>query len=1107
MVNLHVHSCYSLLDSIIKVDDIPKYAKDNGQKAIALTDHGYMYSYVNFVKACVKNGIKPITGCEIYECDDPNFKNDTKEYTQPRYHLVLLAKNKTGLLNLFKIVSEGCTTGFYKKPRVSLDWIKENNLGCGIICLTACMAGRLSKLISNNKYEHAELFYKKLSNIFDYVCIEMQSHSTEEQLELNKKLFEFVKKNNLPYCFSSDAHMMTSEQLNTHSVFVEIGEGREVGESYTDCYLQNDQDVSRILGGIFSKSEIEKGIKETENIADMIGDIDYEIGGTYHMPNIPIPHNFKTNKDYLHYLVFKTFDEKFGKFTEEKKTIYRDRLENELSVLNELDFTNYVIMQYMTANEADKRGLPRGYSRGSAGGCLCFYMLGVTQIDSVRWDLDFARFANLGRKGSVPDVDWDISRRRRQEIIDISEELFGSDKVCPIATFNTLSTKVAIKDIGKALNENPNSPYYNQIPYSVRDEVAKAVPTVKTLSDLGEEVENDILLKELIGKNKSIDFVCEKFPLWVKYVCELEGLPKSRGRHASATLITPKPIIEYMPLCLDNDKNIIGQLEMHQAQDDLMLVKQDYLGLRNLDIIDDTLKICGLTWEDVNINTLNLNDENVFKNIYANALTNGVFQFESAEAKKMCKEANVDSIEDIIAINAANRPATKALFPEYCKNKLYPESISVIHKDLKEIFKKTHCVLLYQEDALHLFAYAGFEEAERDVARRAIGKKKADVMITLKQKFIDGLTKKGWSEEQYNEMWELILQQASYSFNASHACSYGLLSYLTAYLKYYYPTAFFTALLSSETNNPEKIASIIADCKHFGVEVVPPHINKSGVDYTADLKNNKILFGLAGIKGLGEATINDICEARPFSSFDDYLSKIQDRTGTISLIKAGAFPCSSKVSLMKRYAKSLYRAREYNEVSSLPTKVKLLTEWGIDTEEYKSGKKINKELVLEIYNNKRKDKFLLEEQERQKKFFDDFKEKYASDEYLWEFQSLNTFLTVNPLEDAYEILNTQWDDVKDNEKAVVPCVIVNIKRKKDKHNNPFAYLDLCINNKIIEATIWSRQLNEYSEYIQKGNCVCILGNKSENHLFVERIKSYNQWIKDRKEKLCNGKTK
>lgn len=372
------------------------------------------------------------------------------------------------------------------------------------------------------------------------------------------------------------------------------------------------------------------------------------------------------------------------------------------------------------------------------------------------------------QKCKVVKFDWDISKRQRKVIIEITEELFGKENVAPIATFNTLSTKVAIRDIGKVLNEREDSPYCGKIPYQLRNDVAKMIPTVKTLNDLGEETEKDVLLKELVGKNQELDKVYRQFPLWFKYVMELEGLPKSRGRHAAGTLITPKPVVHYCPLCLDKDKNQMVQIEMHAAMDDLGLVKMDYLGLNNLDIIDDTLLMAGLTWQDVDINHLDLDDKEVYDSVYKSGNTVGVFQMESAEARKMCMDAQVDNINDVIVVNAANRPGTKDSFPDYCRNKLHPEQVQVIHPDLRELFKKTHCILLYQEDALHLFAYAGFDEVEQDQGRRSIGKKDAERMKSLEGHFRQGLKEKEWTEEQSNDMWKLLKKQAEYSFNAGH---------------------------------------------------------------------------------------------------------------------------------------------------------------------------------------------------------------------------------------------------------------------------------------------------------------------------------------------------
>ena len=1099
-VNLHVHSALgSLLDSILTVDQIVKYAADHNQTHVALTDHGTMHGFVDHVKACQKYGVRPIIGCEIYETDDYLEKNDTKEYTQPRYHLILLVAKQQGLQNLFKIVSEAATEGMYKKPRISIDWIKENGLGEGLICLTACQAGRLSKYLEDGKYEEAERFVKLLNDTFDYVSLEIQSHHVEQQFKCNTNIFNFANYLKMPYCITTDAHMLKADQLDTHSIFVEIGDGREAGETYMGCHMQDEDDVYKYLSDWNIDRIIQNGIDETAHIASMIDDdIDYGLDHGSIMPVVDIPSQFKTHEEYLHWLVFDTFEDKFGWMGEEEQQIRRERLEMELPVINALDYTDYFIMLYMIAKAADERGLPRGYSRGSGANCLCLFMLGVTQIDSVRWDLDFSRFANLGRKGSLADFDWDISKRRRKEIIDITEELFGKENVAPIATFNTLSTKVAIKDIGKVLNEKPTSPYFGQIPYTIRDAITKMIPTVKTLSDLGEEIEKDVLLKDIVGKNEALDEYYQKFPLLFKYVMELEGLPKSRGRHAAGTLITPMPVTHYCPLCLDNDKNPMIQLEMHAAMDSLGLVKMDYLGLENLDIIDDALRMSGLTWKDVDINHLDINDQEVFDKVYKDGNTIGIFQMESAEARRMCMDAKVDSAEDIVVVNAANRPGTKDSFPIYCSNKLDPSSIVVLHEDLRDLFSKTHCILLYQEQALALFRYAGFPEDQVDNARRAIGKKKKDVMESLYVDFHKGLILKGWTDEQISEIWALMVKQSEYCFNRGHAVAYGLLSYLTAYLKTHYPVQFMAALLTAKSDRVEKLSTIISDCNRMGIKVSPPKINVSESHFTAIPDKNEILFGLLAVKGIGESAIEQIIANRPYNNFSEYVDKVQDKSATIALIKAGAFPIKNKAKLLEQYALSQYSAKTYTPVKTTPSKIKLLTEWDINTEDYLIGNKVDKDAVLKLYNDKKKAQFDAQEKIKYTKYINDFRAKYMQDEFLWEYEALSMFITDNPLKDASDKMKLDWSKVKNGNKGVVLCVISDIKRKKDKHNNQFAYLDLVTPNGMLEATIWSRQLSEYIDLIVKGNCIAIMGRKDKEseHLFVEKVKSFQDWQQD-----------
>ena len=526
--------------------------------------------------------------------------------------------------------------------------------------------------------------------------------------------------------------------------------------------------------------------------------------------------------------------------------------------------------------------------------------------------------------------------------------------------------------------------------------------------------------------------------------------------------------------------------------DDLSLIKMDFLGLETLDIVDEALNIAGLTWEDVDINHLNLDDKDVYDNIYKQGNTVSVFQMESAEAKAMCIQAEADNIEDIIAINAANRPGTKDQFPDYCENKLHPENAKLIHPDLGKIFKTTNMILLYQEQALQIFRYAGFPEDEVDNARRAIGKKKIDVMAKLEVEFRELLNNKGWTEEQISALWDLILKQTGYSFNRGHSVSYGLLSYLTAYLKYHYPVEFMTACLNIKADNISKIGILINECYNLGIEILPPDINKSRKDFTAFPKEKRILFGFLAIKGLGLSSITSTLENRPYKHLHDFL----DRSGAtskviISFIKAGCFG-AYKRSLLLDYFEYTYPKKQYKPVKTVPTEQVLREQWGI----IKGDRKSKDETLLGEYNYKREQAFKQKERETYNKKLQDFKDKYMQNEYMWEFETLSMFITDNPLKEMSHYI-TDWNLVKDGEEPCILAVIVDIKRKKDKNNNVFAYLDLYTVNGILEAVAWSSKYKKYSDLIEKGKCISILGRKNEGKLFVNEIKSFEQWKKDR----------
>lgn len=761
-VHLHNHTVRgSLLDSTLTVKQLVSFAKENNQKAIAVTNHGKMHDFVDFYKECKKNDIKPIIGNEIYEVEDI----DNEETKNNRYHLILLAKNQKGLQNLFKIVTDA-HRNFYYKPIIDLNYIQNHNLGEGLICLTACQAGRFSRMAVKGQYDEMLEYYGKLKSTFDHVYIELQSHKTQEQMEANLAIFKFAQKYDLPYTITCDSHMLSKDGQEAHSIFVEISQDREVGESYADCYLQSAEDIYDIMSSQIGEENVTKGLQESLRIAELVELVNIGLENDNQMPDIEglMPKKFNSIEEWYDHLITEGWKKRGYHLKDQDFQEKRlERLEQEKAVLKELGYLDYFIMFYLLLGECHKRGIPIGLSRGSAAGSLSLFFLNITQLDSVTWDLDFTRFANLGRR-QMADLDIDISRRHRKEVVQIAREIFGEDKVFPICTFNTMSTKVAIRDIGKVLDEKG----IYDIPYQVRDEVAKMIPTITTLNDLGEAEEKETLLREILFQNSKLKKYYEKYPKWFQYVMELEGLPKSLGQHAAGIIISPRPTVEYCPLCLNSDKELMIQLEMHNAMDDLKLIKADLLGLKTLDIINDTLKLCNKTWDDIHVNNLDVNDKGVYDNVYKNGNTNNIFQMESYEASKMCMDCNTDNIEDVIAVNAFNRPGTKDGFPTYMRNKLTPELVEVLHPDLKKIFSKSHFVLLYQEQALELFRYAGFPEEEVDVARRSIGKKEKETMAKLKTKFASGLEKKGWNKEQIDGIWALMEKQAEYSFNRSH---------------------------------------------------------------------------------------------------------------------------------------------------------------------------------------------------------------------------------------------------------------------------------------------------------------------------------------------------
>lgn len=1094
-VQLHAHSEFSFLDSLLKVDEIVQFAAEHS-KIACISDHGNCSAFVDLAVACRKYGCKPLYACEIYECDD-EFAVDNKGKRLPHYHLLLIAKNKTGLLNLFQIVSFAETQGFYRKPRISVDRIKENNWGEGIIALTACQAGRLSRLLTSYEVDKAKEWIDKLQSTFDSVFCEWQSHNTPSQFEANSLILQFAKQYNLPHVITCDAHYLNEKDADAHSIFIRISEDREsVTELYQGCWLQEEKDIYNTLAE-FDEDDIKQGIETSQFIADMVDDdIDIGLGAGLQMPDVPIPPTFANEDEYLRYLVYQGFEEKCKGMSEEERQKRKDRIEEELPVLFEQHYSNYFIMNMRYLQALRDSGCQTGFGRGSSGNCYCLFCLGVTQVDSVRWQLDFSRFLSRGRV-SPPDVDTDVNKVKRQQAIQIARNMFGEAKVAPLSAYSTISTRVCIRDVAKVLNDDPDFPYYGQLPYSLRKELMDCIPTIKTIDEYGESHEKEVALRELINSNPKLQNAYEQFPLLFEYCLKIEGRIRGRSKHASAVIVAPKPLVEYGPLCLDKDGGVQLALEMHSAQDNLGLLKLDILGLRQISIIDDCLRFAGLTWQDVDINHLDLEDKEVYEKVYISGRCIGIFQYESAEAQQMAIDAHVSDINGVCCVTSFNRPGTKSQFPEYCKNIIHPENARVIHPDLLDILKPTGYQLLYQEQCLQIFRLCGFPEAQVDNARRAIGKKKADVMESLEVQFRQGLKNREWTESQIDEMWDLILAQSSYSFNKGHSVAYGLMSYLTAWLKTHYTLYYFTALMSNNLGDPTKQARFINDAKSWGIRVLPPNINKSNRDFTPLPDKNSILFGLLAIKGLGDSVIDDIIANRPYKSFDEFLSKGFPKTTVVQLIKSGAFTVSRKEELLESYCSKLIKHKEYTPVKTIPSKTELLLKWGINTADYKTKGKLDKELLLHDFNLAKQIKFESQEEERYTKEIQAFKDKYMQDLWLSEFSTLGLFITSDPLEFAYDKIH-DFEQVETDTDAVLIGVIIGIQRKKDKRNQLFCYVQIYTPSGIREAICWASTTKQYLDLLKNGNCVAIYGRKTEGgNIVVNEMKLYKKWLDDK----------
>ena len=879
--HLHVHSEYSLLDGMSKINKAPEYVKSLGMDSLAITDHGVMFGIIDFYKSCKKSGIKPIIGCEVYVAPRTRFDKDP-DRDRNMNHLILLAENMIGYKNLTKLVSAAFTEGFYFKPRVDKELLREHSEG--IICLSACLAGAIPRKILNGDYSGAKAEALELRDIFgkDNFYLEIQNHFLDDDKPATQGLVKLSDEIGAPLVATNDAHYIKRSDAKAHDVLLAIQTGSTVDDenrmrfANDEFYLKSESEMMELF------PDHPEAIENSHKIAERCN-VEFEFG-EYHLPEFMPPEGM-TNKDYLRDLCYDGLERRYGSEALQDGSIYRDRLESELEVIEKMGYVEYFLIVWDFIHYAKSNDIPVGPGRGSAAGSIVAYSLAITEIEPIKYNLIFERFLNPERV-SMPDIDVDFCIDRRQEVIDYVIQKYGKDKVSQIITFGTLKAKAAVRDVGRALNAS----------YAEADSIAKAIP-----AELG------MTISKALDINRDLRARYETEPL-VKNILDMsmavEGMPRHSSTHAAGIVISKMPLDEYVPLYM-SDKGIATQFNMTTIEE-LGLLKMDFLGLRNLTMINEAIQLIKENHGvEIDFSKMDYDDPAVYEMI-SKGNTQGIFQLESAGMTEFMKNLNPSCFEDIVAGISLYRPGPMDSIPKYIENKKNPEKVKYVDPHLEPILNVTYGCMVYQEQVMQIVReLGGYSFGRSDLVRRAMSKKKMSVMLEEKKYFIHGkdnsdgtpaiagCVANGIPERAAEAIFDDMVSFAEYAFNKSHAAAYAVVSYETAYLKAHYPVEFMAALMSSVMGEPRHIAAYIRNCKELGIEVLPPSVLHSRRKFIA--KDGKIRFGLLAIKNVGSSIVDAIVEGRRGRDIDnlyDFIKSIEpselNKKAIECLIKAGA---------------------------------------------------------------------------------------------------------------------------------------------------------------------------------------------------------------------------
>lgn len=1043
--HLHVHSEYSLLDGCCRISRLIDAAKNSGQKAIALTDHGVMYGAVEFYKAAKAAGIKPIIGCEVYVAPRTRFDKE-KFYDSHYHHLVLLCKNEIGYKNLIKMVSLSFTEGFYNKPRIDRDLLKENSEG--LIALSACLAGEIPKLLLNGNFEEAEKTALWFSEIFgkDNFYLELQDHGIYEQKQINPLILKLSQKTGIPTVATNDVHYINKEDSAAHKVLLCIQTGKKLSDKDTlefkteEFYLKSESEMRDVF------SFAPPAVDNTEVIAEKCN-FDFEFG------KLKLPRFDIGPLDHFEYFKSKCYNGVNRLYSGSMLEKAKKRLDYELDIINKMGYVDYYLIVADFVNYAKNHDIPVGPGRGSGAASIAAYCIGITGIDPLKYDLLFERFLNPERV-SMPDFDIDFCFIKRQNVIDYVINKYGSDHVAQIITFGTMAARAAIRDVGRVMD----------IPYNICDKVAKLVPQEIKIT-LSKALETSKELKLMYESDQQIK---EMLDMAIK----LEGTPRNASTHAAGVVISDKKVSEYVPLSV-NEGSVVTQYTM-TLLDELGLLKMDFLGLRNITIINDTEKLIKKSNPKFYMSDIPENDKATMK-MLALGFTDGVFQFESAGMKNVLRRFVPENMEDLIAIISLYRPGPMDSIPKYIHNRHNPADVKYADEKLKPILSVTYGCIVYQEQVMQICRnLAGYSLGRADIVRRAMSKKKHDVMEKERTAFIygerdekgnilcEGAVARGVSEETAKNIFDEMTAFASYAFNKAHAAAYATIAYQTAYLKCHYPAQYFASLFSSVIDSNQKVAQYTSECTRLKIKILPPDVNESFSNFT--VQENNIRFGLSAIRNLGNSLIEKIISKReedgPYTSLYDLCLRCYgrdlNRRALESLIKSGAADCLHETRKMMIYAIDSVLEKAENE--------KRYTDAGqinlFDT---------NKELVDDF-----KIPFIEEMPYREKLLA----QKQATGLYL-SGHPLDEYLLVEKRINAAKIADILSGEYTDKTRLTMLVILSSTNVKTLKNGKIMVYADAEDKTGNIELTVFESTYNKYRNLVFDGSIVILTGRVSE----------------------------